>query len=114
MERPSCLIVTHSRWRGDFSSLALAQSCAAATCVANSKNISVRYFMAALPPSRKTRNLAQSAQEMRGAEKRVCMSLISNGEFAGIPHTGVFEKEAATIENKGRELAREGKEAVTH
>src|SRR5262245_16495609 len=31
-ERPSCLMVTHSRWRGDLASCSLAQSCAVATC----------------------------------------------------------------------------------
>src|SRR5215831_4784770 len=32
-ERPPCFTVTHSEWRGDFASFALAQSCAKAACV---------------------------------------------------------------------------------
>src|SRR5713226_8495216 len=129
-------MVTHSRWRGDFSSLALAQSCAAATCAASNNAISARCFMAALPPDRKARNLTQSAGAQESGEsvvgsgqcfapfprrdlragqsagKRVWISLISNGGFADIPPPRVFcKKRLQAIENKGRELAKEGKEA---
>src|SRR5258708_33348767 len=46
-ERPSCLIVTHSRWRGDFSKVALAQSCAEAKGATHkiSREIKVMRFM---------------------------------------------------------------------
>src|SRR6267154_4976421 len=44
-ERPSCLTLTHSRWRGDFSSLALAQSCAETACAASKRRINPMYFM---------------------------------------------------------------------
>src|ERR1700676_1703796 len=68
-------MVTHSRCRGDFSSLALAQSCAEAICATNRNAIIERYFMPALPPDRKARNLAQTAHEMRGAIKRLLSRL---------------------------------------
>src|SRR6266436_10189055 len=53
-ERPSCLTLTHSRWRGDFSSVARAQSCAEASCAAQriSKKIRVVRFMAWFLPQR--------------------------------------------------------------
>src|SRR2546426_2348413 len=41
-ERPSCLMVTHSRWRGDFVSAALAQSCAEAICATHRISSEIR------------------------------------------------------------------------
>jgi hypothetical protein len=71
--------------------------------------------MVALPPSRKARNLAQTVQRMRGAEKRVCILLIPKGDSDGHTPTRVFlKKRLQTVENKGRELENESKEAASY
>jgi hypothetical protein len=71
--------------------------------------------MAALPPDRRARNLAQSAREMRGAEKRVCILLILNDESVDIPPPRVFlKKRLQTVENKGRKLEGKSKEAASY
>src|SRR6266849_616678 len=53
-ERPSCFTVTHSRWRGDFSRVARAQSRAETNCAAQSTNkeIKVMRFMVWFLPQR--------------------------------------------------------------
>src|SRR5882757_7432464 len=75
-ERPSCLTLTHSRWRGDFSSLALAQSCAETACAASKRRINAMYFMAAVPPEPKAWNLSQRACTVREVQKVVLVSSI--------------------------------------
>src|SRR5258707_15825320 len=74
-ERPSCLTLTHSRWRGDFSSLALAQSCVETVCAVSKRRINPVYFMAAVPPEPKAWNLSQRACTVRAVEK-TSLSLI--------------------------------------
>src|SRR6266849_8607195 len=54
-ERPSCLTVTHSRCRGDFSSLDLAQSCAETACAVSKRRTNAMYFMVVLPLNGKAR-----------------------------------------------------------
>src|SRR5205807_4804199 len=51
-ERSPCFTVTHSRWRGDFSSVALAQSCAEAKGAAPRISVASKAvrFMAWFPP----------------------------------------------------------------
>src|SRR5712675_38071 len=75
-ERPSCLTLTHSRWRGDFSSLALAQSCAETACAASKRRINAMYFMTEVPPEPKAWNLSQRAGTVREVQKLVLVSSI--------------------------------------
>src|SRR5882762_10192316 len=75
-ERPSCLTLTHSRWRGDFSSLALAQSWAETACAASERRINEMHFMAAVPPEPKAWNLSHRACTVPEVRKLVLVSSI--------------------------------------
>src|SRR5436853_1715059 len=68
--RPSCLTLIHSLWRGDFSSLALAQSCAEATCAVSKSIINATHLMF-VRSQRNTWNLSYAAETVRG---EVCKS----------------------------------------
>src|SRR6267142_2307739 len=94
-ERQSCLTLTHSRWRGDFSSLALAQSCAETVCAVSKRRINAMYFMAAVPPELKAWNLSQRACTVRAVEK-TSLSLINRIPYGNqsTPPPGVLQKES--------------------
>src|SRR5882762_1063041 len=96
-ERPSCLTLTHSRWRGDFSSLALAQSCAETACAASKRRINAMYFMAVLPPEPKAWNLSQRACTVREVQKLALVSSILYLGNPDLPPTpGVLQKESVS------------------
>src|SRR5258705_3690079 len=96
-ERPSCLTLTHSRCRGDFSSLALAQSCAEAACAVTNRRINEMYFMAAVPPEPKAWNLSQRACSVRAGEK-TSLSLVDLIHYGNqtTPPPGVLQKESVS------------------
>src|SRR5947209_14205570 len=76
-ERSPCLTVTHSRWRGDFSSVALAQSWArvkgeADSVQRTSRPTHVRRFMGVVSPSKVVATLGarRSVAPTKGATPR--------------------------------------------
>src|SRR6267378_3456469 len=96
-ERPSCLTLTHSRWRGDFSSLALAQSCAEAACAVTNRRINEMHFMAAVPPEPKAWNLSHRACTVREVRKLVLVSSILSLRNPDLhPPPGVLQKESVS------------------
>src|SRR6266853_5261285 len=117
-ERPSCLTLTHSRWRGDFSSLALAQSCAEAACAVIKRRINAMYFMAVVPPEPKAWNLSQRACTVRAVEK-TSLGLINFilTESRPTPHPRYFaervRKRLKTKERNCQKSAKSEKESAS-
>src|SRR5712675_790730 len=116
-ERPSCLTLTHSRWRGDFSSLALAQSCAERVCAASKRRINAMYFMAVVPPEPKAWNLSQRACTVREVQKVVLVSSILSLRNRDLPHPRYFaervRKHLKTKEGKCQKSAKSEKESAS-
>src|SRR5712672_4174443 len=91
-ERPSCLTLTHSRCRGDFSSLALAQSCAETACAVTNRRINEMYFIVVPPLSAKVEFITEGMNRARSGKKSPGSYRFERAWDADHPHPPVFCK----------------------
>src|SRR6267154_4606470 len=116
-ERPSCLTLTHSRWRGDFSSLALAQSCAETACAASKRRINPMYFMLRCLQSPRPGIYHRERSACAKWKKLVSVSLIRSFTETRPPHPRCFAKRVPkrlkTKEGRRQKSAKSEKESAS-